>query len=148
MNGFSFVKGNKKYYEDCSILIRKMIYQGLDIHYAFELTNLKNPNLDIKYGDYIKRFLENDLLKNIKDAKIYKEYEFMYKEGNDNYHGIIDLMLVYKDYIDIIDYKLSNIDDPNYIKQLNGYKQYIENKSGLKVNTYLYSIEKNEFKTV
>ena len=33
VNGFSFVKGNKKYYEDCSILIRKMIYQGLDIHF-------------------------------------------------------------------------------------------------------------------
>ena len=142
-NKFSKVNNNLLTKEEL-----KVINKGLDIHYAFELTNLKNPNLDIKYGDYIKRFLENDLLKNIKDAKIYKEYEFMYKEGNDNYHGIIDLMLVYKDYIDIIDYKLSNIDDPNYIKQLNGYKQYIENKSGLKVNTYLYSIEKNEFKTV
>ena len=142
-NKFSKVNNNLLTKEELEV-----INKGLDIHYAFELTNLKNPNLDIKYGDYIKRFLENDLLKNIKDAKIYKEYEFMYKEGNDNYHGIIDLMLVYKDYIDIIDYKLSNIDDPNYIKQLNGYKQYIENKSGLKVNTYLYSIEKNEFKTV
>ena len=142
-NKFSKVNNNLLTKEEL-----KVINKGLDIHYAFELTNLKNPNLDIKYGDYIKRFLENDLLKNIKDAKIYKEYEFMYKEGNDNYHGIIDLMLVYKDYIDIIDYKLSNIDDPNYIKQLNGYKQYIENKSGLKVNTYLYSIEKNEFKAV
>ena len=33
VNGFSFVKGNKKYYEDCSILIRKMIYKGLGIHF-------------------------------------------------------------------------------------------------------------------
>ena len=31
VNGFSFVKGNKKYYEDCSILIRKIIYKGLDL---------------------------------------------------------------------------------------------------------------------
>ena len=40
VNGFSFVKGNKKYYEDCSILIRKMIYQGLDIHYEEYLVGL------------------------------------------------------------------------------------------------------------
>ena len=31
VNGFSFVKGNKKYYEDCSILIRKIVYKGLDL---------------------------------------------------------------------------------------------------------------------
>ena len=35
-------------------------------------------------------------------------------------------MLVYENYIDIIDYKLSNIDDEKYIDQLNGYKKYIE----------------------
>ena len=57
-------------------------------------------------------------------------------------------MLVYKDHIDIIDYKLSNIDDQNYEKQLTGYKKYIESKSKLKVNIYLYSIEKNEFKEI
>ena len=31
VNGFSFVKGNKKYYEDCSILIRKIVYKGLNL---------------------------------------------------------------------------------------------------------------------
>ena len=46
VNGFSFVKGNTKYYEDCSILIRKMIYQGLDIHFEEKLPNLKK-NLKI-----------------------------------------------------------------------------------------------------
>lgn len=40
VNGFSFVKGNTKYYEDCSILIRKMIYQGLDIHFEEKIPKL------------------------------------------------------------------------------------------------------------
>ena len=49
-------------------------------------------------------------------------------------------MLVYKDNIKIIDYKLKNISDEAYLKQLNGYKKYIENKSSKPVNVYLYSI--------
>ena len=125
-----------------------IVNKGLDVHYAFEVTDFKNPNFNIKYGEYVKRFLDNDLFKNVKDAKVFKEYEFMYEENNSKYHGIIDLMLMYKDHVDIIDYKLSNIDDSNYMKQLNGYKNYISEKTGLSINTYLYSIEKDEFKIV
>ena len=57
-------------------------------------------------------------------------------------------MLEYEDYINIIDYKLKNIDDENYIKQLNGYKKYIESISNKKVYTYLYSIMDNMIKEV
>ena len=49
-------------------------------------------------------------------------------------------MLEYENYIDIIDYKLKNIEDTNYLKQLTGYKEYIESISNKKVNIYLYSI--------
>ena len=49
-------------------------------------------------------------------------------------------MLEYSNYIDIIDYKLKNIKDEAYIKQLMGYKNYIENKTNKKVNIYLYSM--------
>ena len=40
----------------------------------------------------------------------------------------------------IIDYKLKNIDDDNYLKQLNGYKEYIEHKLGKETHIYLYSV--------
>ena len=73
-------------------------------------------------------------------ANIYKEYEFVYEEDNIIYHGIIDLMLEYDDYIKIIDYKLKNISDEAYLKQLNGYKKYIEKVFNKKVSIYLYSI--------
>lgn len=125
-----------------------IMQKGNDIHYAFELIDFKNPNFGIKYGEYVEKFLKQDLLKNIKNGKVYKEYEFVYEKENSKYHGIIDLMIVYKDHIDIIDYKLSNINDINYIKQLNGYKDYISSISMLPVNIYLYSIEKNVFKEV
>ena len=77
---------------------------------------------------------------NIKDEKIYKEHEFILTENEEEYHGIIDLMNIYDDHIDIIDYKLKNILDTAYLKQLNGYKNYIEGISNKKVYIYLYSI--------
>ena len=49
-------------------------------------------------------------------------------------------MLEYNDHIDIIDYKLKNITDNAYKKQLNGYKEYIKNKTHKQVDTYLYSL--------
>ena len=137
-------KANKLFTKDELYIMQK----GNNIHYAFELIDFKNPNFGIKYGEYVERFLKQDLLKNIKNGKVYKEYEFVYEKENSKYHGIIDLMIVYKDHIDIIDYKLSNINDINYIKQLNGYKDYISFISMLPVNIYLYSIEENVFKEV
>ena len=62
------------------------------------------------------------------------------------YKGVIDLMIEYDDYIDIIDYKLSNIDDEKYNNQLIGYKNYITLKTNKKVNIYLYSIIKDDLK--
>ena len=49
-------------------------------------------------------------------------------------------MLEYTDHIEIIDYKLSDITDVNYISQLNGYKDYISSITKKSVNVYLYSI--------
>ena len=116
---------------------------GTDIHYILETTNFLNPNLDIidsKYKNYIVAFLNSDLLKNVNKAKIYKEYEFIYNKENVTMHGIIDLMLEYSNHIDIIDYKLKHTDDTNYLNQLKGYQEYVQNKTKKQVNIYLYSI--------
>ena len=48
----------------------------------------------------------------------------------------------------IIDYKLKNIDDLNYDKQLNGYRKYIEDKTNKKTECYLYSILNEDYRIV
>ena len=121
---------------------------GTYIHELFESIDLKNPDYSELYEkdiNYVKKLLSNDIMKNINNAKIYKEYEFIYEDSNEKYHGIIDLMLEYDNYIDIIDYKLMNTTSSEYIDQLNGYKNYIENSFDKKANLYLYSIINNEF---
>ncbi len=117
---------------------------GTKVHEVLELIDFKNYNPNIIKDEFIRnkvtKFLNNDLLKNIKDANIYHEYEFKYVNENNDYHGIIDLMLEYDDHIDIIDYKLKDVSNDDYKKQLEGYKEYISSVSNKKVSTYLYSI--------
>ena len=57
-------------------------------------------------------------------------------------------MLVYKDNIKIIDYKLKNISDEAYLKQLNGYKDYIENRFNKPAAIYLYSVINNNLEKI
>ena len=119
---------------------------GKKVHELFELTDFHNTNnLTGKNREIITNFLDKV---NIDNADIYKEYEFIYEEDNTTYHGIIDLMLVYKDNIKIIDYKLKNISDEAYLKQLNGYKDYIENRFNKPAAIYLYSVINNNLEKI
>ena len=121
---------------------------GTKVHSILEYLDFNNPdfsNIDDVLQEKITSFLKSDLLKDISKGKVFKEYEFMYEKDNSLNHGIIDLMIEYPDYIDIIDYKLKNISDESYIKQLNGYKEYIVGRTNKKVNLYLYSIIDNKY---
>lgn len=123
---------------------------GLQMHEILEYVDFKNPNLELIEDEFMRRkveqLLNHEILKNIASAKVYKEFEFIYEEDNIVHHGIIDCMIEYNDYIDIIDYKLKNTSDEAYLKQLNGYREYINNKTNKTVNIYLYSIIDGELK--
>ena len=117
---------------------------GTKLHEILELIDLKSPDyskLPDKLSEKIlKSFLSEPELSNINKAKIYTENEFIYKDKDTIYHGIIDLILEYEEHIDIIDYKLKNISDLNYLSQLQGYKNYVIKKTNKLVNLYLYSL--------
>ena len=132
-----FSKEVKKLLSDESI---KAMEYGTMVHEILEYSSFSNK--DNVYVNRLLSKIDNNFI------NVYREYEFMYIEDNVLYNGVIDLMLEYDDYINIIDYKLKNIDDENYLKQLNGYKKYIESISDKKVNTYLYSILLDELKEI
>ena len=120
---------------------------GTHMHYILENTDFKNPDYSLltnEEQEITQGLLNNKIMSNIKDANIYHEYEFIYENNKQIKTGIINLMLEYPDHIDIIDYKLKNTNDPAYLKQLNGYKEYIENKNNKPTYIYLYSLLNKE----
>ena len=143
-----FSKGNTK-------LITKKEKEAMEfgtlMHYYLETLDLQNPDysgIDSNYVSKIQKFLQSPFVCNLSDAKIYQEYEFIYEEDNTLMHGIIDLLIEHADYIDIIDYKLKNIDDVAYDKQLNGYRDYISKIKEKDVNIYLYSIIDEKYRKI
>ncbi len=118
---------------------------GLQIHEILERIDFENPQYetlpiptDLKQS--IKAFLESDFIKENRHAKIYREYEFLEEIEHTMYHGIIDVLFVKEQEAIILDYKLKNIVDEAYKKQLFGYQKVIEKRTGLPTKTYLYSI--------
>ena len=128
--------------EILSVSDEKTLEFGTKIHELLELTDFKNANTDNKYVNHLLNTFDFNC------AKIYQELEFSYELDDVLYHGIIDLMLEYEDKIFIIDYKLKNIDDENYIKQLNVYYNYVKCISNKDVHMYLYSILDNVTKEI
>ncbi len=127
----------------------KAIELGKQFHSALEVIDFNNPNIDLLPVDdftkvCLKKILKLDVFKNIAFSKTYHEYEFYYKD----YHGIIDLFCVYDDHVDIIDYKLSNTEAKEYLRQLAIYKEYIEANTNKQVNCYLLSILKQEVRKI
>lgn len=133
---------SKKIKEILSVTDVKTLEYGTKIHEMLEKTNFKNV---INPNKYVKHLLDTFDFKN---ATIYQELEFIFDKDDLEYHGIIDLLLEYDNEIKIIDYKLKNIDDDAYIKQLEVYYNYIRSISTKEIKLYLYSIMDNKVKEV
>lgn len=133
--------------------VSKAIEYGNYLHELLYLIDFKSPNigefnLDKKNTTILENFLNNPLLSNLSDAKIYKEYEFFFTSDNKDYHGFIDLMLEYEDHIKIIDYKLKDIDNENYLRQLKGYREFLTTKTSKTIELYLFSLIDNKYKKI
>lgn len=116
---------------------------GKEVHQALEYLDFLHPNLEGMnsfLSKKIKAFLQLPIFSKCGEASIYKEYEFIDIMEGKEIHGVIDLMLIYPDHVDIIDYKLKTIYDQDYKRQLEGYCSYIKNLTGKKTDGYLYSI--------
>ncbi len=135
-----------------SIKEKENIDLGLSLHSIFENIDFYNPDFEVINDRFqkeiVKNVLNNEIFKNIKNGKIFKEHEFYMDIEDTTYHGIIDLMIVYDTHVDIIDYKLSNLDKAEYQRQLGVYMNYVKTKFDKEINTYLLSLVKNEIKKV
>lgn len=142
-----------KFSKDNNNLITKKeaenIKLGIKMHEYLECIDFINPNYDQIANAFLKKkirnFIESEFIQQNKDYNIQKEYEFIYEKDQKEYHGMIDLLIETPTKIIILDYKLNHLVDDAYIKQLKGYKSYIETKTSKPISLYLYSILKEEF---
>lgn len=136
-NTSSFSKKTNKLLDEKEI---SNIKAGLKFHSLFENFDFKNPSYD-NMSEFemkkIKAFVDTHFLDN--SIFLYKEYEFIYEDDGEKW-GVIDLLVEFEDHFSIVDYKLKDIRDTAYLKQIHGYKKYIESLTNKNVNTYLYSI--------
>ena len=122
-------------YNDVSFLKSEKILDKFDkIDAIFDKNKVKNAIFKEKELNEIKE----KLLK--LDKENFKNYvlEEFYK------YNISAVTFVSKNYPE----KLKNIDDEEYLNQLEGYKNYIYNKTKKEVNIYLYSILDNDLKII
>ncbi|MDE7264098.1 MAG: UvrD-helicase domain-containing protein [Anaeroplasmataceae bacterium] len=129
--------------------LKQALELGNKFHACLEVLDFKRDNIDeLPVDSFMKhtlhKVLSTSVFEQICFAKTYHEHEFYYEA----YHGIIDLLCIYDDHIDIIDYKLSNTSSEEYLRQLSIYKAYVEQHSSLPVSCYLLSILKQEVKKV
>lgn len=132
---------SKKTHKLHTINESKNLSMGLKMHEVFENFDFDKENytkLSEFESNKIKSFIKTGILKDAKS--IIKEYEFIYENIKNTYHGIIDLLILKDKENIIVDYKLKNIKDKEYIEQLNGYKKYIEKITNKPTKIYLYSI--------
>lgn len=125
-----------KYGTHMHLLMEEVDFIKKDVSFIKDFTERKK----------VARVLENPLFKDIKNAKIFKEYQFFDVKNNKN--GIIDLLLVYEEKCIVIDYKLSNIEDSAYKDQLQIYKGYVEEIFKKPCKCFLISIKDDSTKEV
>ncbi|HOZ02273.1 MAG TPA: UvrD-helicase domain-containing protein [Bacilli bacterium] len=114
---------------------------GSQLHHLLEIVDYENKDLSFIKNEQLARCVSNvlntSIFKNVKNENLRHEYEF-YDEINE-VHGIIDCLIIKNDEIIIVDFKLKNLDDEQYIKQLYVYRDYIKSISDKPIRLYLVS---------
>jgi len=121
---------------------RESLKLGTSLHEILQVIDFVNPDYSFikvkRHREMIQNFLSQDFLGDLKNAKIYKEFQFFDDINNTN--GVIDLLIIYEDHALIVDYKLKDISDEEYKNQLQVYSRYIRQVTSLPVDVILYSL--------
>ena len=136
-------RASKAFNDDEDLEKVKALDYGTRLHAYLELSDFvtKDTSFIKDFNDRkkIDAVLHLDIFDHLEEASLYHEYSYFDPDLNSN--GSIDLLIVYPDHIDIIDYKTKDIDDPEYIRQLNIYRRNIERiMPGKEIHMILLSI--------
>ena len=90
---------------------KDVLEYGEKLHLYLEIIDFNNPDLSLisssRERSVISNFINSDLIKNLNNARYYKEYEFIDKINNTR--GIIDLLIVEEKRVLIVDNGIQNL---------------------------------------
>ena len=123
---------------------------GEKMHRLLELSDFATKDVswiqNQKDREKIEKVLALPLFENAKNAKVFHEYRFYDDESG--HEGSIDLLLVYEDHIDLVDFKSGDIEDEAYPKQLAMYEKHLKKVFKQPIKKYLLSIRECRIKGV
>lgn len=139
-------KRASKFLSDEESPSQDLLDRGTLLHRYMETIDLTKRKVDdaLVQDPADRKILENvlalPLFDGLENARILREYPYYDTEFHTN--GSIDLLLVKEKEIDIVDYKLKNIDDDAYKDQLKTYRRNVERLFGKdkKIRTFLLSL--------
>lgn len=144
---FDLKEKAKSAYSDHSVHSdEQAIAYGERIHRLLELTDFKRRLIPDACNETERRkiaaLLDNPLFEGIE--REYHEYRFQGEDGE----GCIDLFFIKNGRLCVIDFKSSDLDNPQYIDQVKGYCDYLSKAFGLPCEGYLLSYARNELRKV
>ena len=123
---------------------------GTELHYYLQHLNLESDDLS-----YIKNRQMRKYVYNVKNSPLFKgvknkdvRHEFHFYEQSSGIEGYIDALIIKENEVDIIDFKLKNIDEIEYERQLRIYKEYIKTITDKPIKMYLLAAVTGEIKEV
>ena len=123
---------------------------GTELHGYLEKMDLSTRSLDyIKNGrmkKYVYNVMNSPLFKGVNNEQVRHEYRFY--DIDTGVQGYIDALIIKDNEIDIIDFKLKNIDDNEYDRQLRIYKSYINMITDKPIKMYLLAAITGEIREV
>jgi ATP-dependent helicase/nuclease subunit A len=150
-------KTNKKFSKDINFLLDDetihFLKNGTRYHQLLETIDFKDweesiENFPVILKEAIMHLVNTDLFMGLENPRFLKEYEFLEEDSYGVKRGIIDLLIIDDNQIIAIDYKLKNLDDEAYFKQLKGYHDYLKPKFEKKVRLFLYSLTDKALKEI
>ena len=150
ISALSEVKEKKKASKEVVEVDESLLQFGTDVHALLESLDLSKKDTsyikDYKFRKIANNVINSELFKGVANEQV--RHEFSYYDKDNNVNGVIDCLIIKDNEIDIIDFKLKNIAEEDYDKQLKTYKTYISSISDKPIKMYLLAALTGEIREV
>ena len=144
------IKEKKRASKEVTKVDESLLRFGTEVHALLEGLDLSKKDTsyikDSRFRKIANNVINSDLFKGVTNEQVRHEFSFYDKENNVN--GVIDCLIIKDNEIDIVDFKLKNIAEEDYDKQLRTYKAYISSISDKPIKMYLLAALTGEAREV